>query len=447
MTPRRAVGLAVLVAWAAVILPRILAAAATPSQVPVYCVICGDLSGVDALLNVLVFIPLGIGLRLAGLGLRGAVAAVATVTAAIELTQLVVLLGRVASVADLVTNTAGGAAGALLASRPRAVLYPAPNIADRLARRWALGWLGVLVATAWGYRPSLPRSNWYGQRAPTLAQFDRFTGTLVSASVGGVGLPDARLTRSDEMRRRLLRDDTRVEATLIPGTPTARAAPIASIFDDRQRQVVFLGQTGPDLMFELRTVSAAAGFRTPVMVLPGVVANDRASAREPLRVAGWRSGWWMYASAEGRGLHEALAFPLRPTTGWSLILPFEHIFWPQAVRFTMLWLGALLLPAGYWMASAALGHRERGRGRPAARTVITIGAVLGVGLAALPIALDLPPSGASEWGGSFGGLAAGWILAVLATLADRAAGRGAHRDVDGGAHGEPPDYIHEARPA
>src|SRR4051812_50197584 len=88
---------------------------------------------VDVLLNILLFVPYGFGLRLSGLSRLRTMLIIMATTSTIELTQYLFLPGRDASLSDLFTNTAGGALGLLLAEQWRVVLAPAPATARRVA--------------------------------------------------------------------------------------------------------------------------------------------------------------------------------------------------------------------------------------------------------------------------------------------------------------------------
>jgi glycopeptide antibiotics resistance protein len=68
---------------------------------------------------VLLFVPLGLGLRLAGLGVATVTVLGFAVSLLIEVTQAYVLTGRVANVFDLATNTLGAALAAAVTSKWR----------------------------------------------------------------------------------------------------------------------------------------------------------------------------------------------------------------------------------------------------------------------------------------------------------------------------------------
>src|SRR5262245_55845958 len=88
--------------------------AAAVAETSPWCIVgCGDLGLLDIILNVLLFLPLGIGLRLV-LRTRAAVAIGFVCSVAIELTQLYLIAGRDASLRDVITNTLGTGIGASL---------------------------------------------------------------------------------------------------------------------------------------------------------------------------------------------------------------------------------------------------------------------------------------------------------------------------------------------
>src|SRR4051812_28611679 len=85
--------------------------AATVALSPWYCVACGSEGVADLLLNVVLFLPLGIAAFFAGWRLTAAAAIAFAISVAIELTQGIALVGRDASLGDVITNTIGGSAG------------------------------------------------------------------------------------------------------------------------------------------------------------------------------------------------------------------------------------------------------------------------------------------------------------------------------------------------
>src|SRR5579862_6439631 len=81
--------------------------AAEVQQLRWYCIVCGDSGGADILLNVLLFLPLGLTARALGWRLRNTILLLMTLSIAIEVTQGTLLVGRDASLGDVCSNTAG----------------------------------------------------------------------------------------------------------------------------------------------------------------------------------------------------------------------------------------------------------------------------------------------------------------------------------------------------
>jgi VanZ family protein len=90
-------------------------------------------SAVDAVLNVFVFVPLGLLAAAAGIRFRALLPGALAVTLSIEIAQYVMDAGRTADVNDLITNTAGACLGWALAAlvlRARRPAAPRPALAS-----------------------------------------------------------------------------------------------------------------------------------------------------------------------------------------------------------------------------------------------------------------------------------------------------------------------------
>lgn len=369
-------------------------------QTPVWCLVCGDLGLVDVLLNILLFVPYGLGLGLARVRRRRAIAAIIVTTCCIELLQMKVIAGRDASLSDVITNTMGGLLGLVLAARWRGLVLPPRRRSGLLAVGAASLWIAIQLFSAWALHPDLPRSAWYGQHAPTLGQFDQFRGRVLSATLAGHRLGNDRLRNTPEVRAALLRG-TPLEVVAVTGEAPTRLAPIFSIFDDRQREIVLLGQTGDELAFHLRTRLAALRLRGPSLAAEHAVPR---TGGDTLRVSGRFERGVMsldWSLNGGPARHESLR--LSPSWGWSFVLPYDHAFGPWTPFLTMLWVGGLLLPVGYWAGRAGWGRRALPAG------VL----LLGLGLAAAPWAVGIPLAAGTEWAAGAAGIVAGGVLGRL----------------------------------
>jgi hypothetical protein len=117
------------------------------AQTPLWCLRCGDLAGMDIVLNVMLFAPLGFGLRLAGWPRRRVLLAAFATTFCVELTQYFFIPGRDATLGDIVTNTTGGLVGLVLAERYPLLLWPERRLARWLTGLAAMVWLGLQLVT------------------------------------------------------------------------------------------------------------------------------------------------------------------------------------------------------------------------------------------------------------------------------------------------------------
>jgi hypothetical protein len=416
-------------ALASTSLALILAATLVPAPVgpPVtfghWCIVCGGYGTADVINNVLLFVPFGAGLGLAGVRLRSAVLAALAATLSIELLQLTVVPGRHATLGDVLMNVAGGALGFALARHGRSLLFPPPRLARALTLASSAVFLAVLWATGWAMLrdpsagppapvpvpPPLPEVQWYNGTVPratldgrSIARPDRFPVAVAAALPAAGGRLDAWVTPSN--------------------IPLPRFEFFAVVYDPARRAQLILGRRDRDLVFRVRTRSALARLRHPAIVVRdafppgGTEPMDRVT-----HVAGTLDGHLLRAGIERDGTMEWHAVRLSPTLGWAFLLPFHPGLSEESVALTVLWLWGLTLPAGYWAA------RWQGAGhRPAWTWAVALALVPAVGLALLPALGGFASGGPTDWTAAILGLATGW-----------AAGRRSWRTHPAGA-GRPP---------
>ncbi|WP_440709486.1 VanZ family protein [Herbiconiux sp. YIM B11900] len=97
-------------------------------------IVDGPASAVDAVLNVAVFVPLGLLLALTGTRLRSVFALALALTLFIEITQYLTDLGRTADINDVITNTVGACLGWAVASGLRRIAARAAAVRTRVGR-------------------------------------------------------------------------------------------------------------------------------------------------------------------------------------------------------------------------------------------------------------------------------------------------------------------------
>ena len=94
---------------------------------PVYCLVCGDQGLQDVIQNILMFLPLGVALRYAGVRPSRALLLGFLLSLFVETMQFFVVPGRDASLSDLVTNTTGAGLGAVIAPFIPMAFRPSPR--------------------------------------------------------------------------------------------------------------------------------------------------------------------------------------------------------------------------------------------------------------------------------------------------------------------------------
>ena len=369
-----------------------------------WCLACGELGLVDVLLNVLLFVPYGAALFLLGMPWRKAFILILASTITIELLQLKVVSGREASLSDILTNSLGGSAGFFLARNWRRVASPVPEESQWLMGAALGAWLGVQAFAAWGLHTELPRSLYYGQWAPALAQFDQFTGTVHRVELGQMRLPDGPIADSADLRRALLRESSSLRVNAVSGSPTRRLSPIFSIFDEHQQEILVLGQNGRDAVFRLRTRLHMLRLRNPALTIRNALAGDSGTA---LALVASRAGGRLRLNVRSgnneRTQQAEGTLELSPSMSWSFLLPYDHGFGGEQRYLTMLWLAAMLFPAGYWSAGAT----KTSHGTIAVIPVVAL--TLYAGLRLVPLWFDLAPVDWTEWLAAILGLGSGWI--------------------------------------
>ncbi|HEY8794226.1 MAG TPA: VanZ family protein [Gemmatimonadaceae bacterium] len=351
---------------------------------PSLCLLCGEQAILDAVLNVILFVPLGIGLRLAGMSRRRAFAIGLVTTITVESLQLVIP-GRDTSLGDIFTNSFGGLLGILCADVWRVVVLPSRRAATRLAIGWTVLWLLMLTTSGELTHISLPGTTAWGVWAPELLHQDYFPGKVLSATAGGLPAPNAISGQSEDVRRRLNSDSVVVQATVVGAAMTMQRSSIASIYDYRRQQIFMLGQRKGNLTFSLRMRTADAKIATPTIRLDSVFPRHRPAKLDTMVVAGGLIHHRLWISAVHHGVRRERTLPIDVGLGWSYFLPFDYEYGAEAPWLTALWLAGLSAPAMYWAA------------RVGRRASVAVATALAAALLAAPLATGAHPTPWWEW--------------------------------------------------
>jgi hypothetical protein len=399
---QKAVGIATTVA-ALIVIAR-LTLRSLPGSLPSafdYCLACSSDGGADIVDNILMFVPLGLGLRLAGVPRWTAWLVAFLLSASIETAQFWVVTGRDSSLPDLLSNTLGGVIGVAIADARRWLLDP------RGARGFHLvvGATGVLLAlsgfVAWTVRPDIPPTIEWVQVAPQLGQFATFDGAVREPTINAEPVRDGRLDSagSAALRSTLMRGTASIGATIVRHAPVdRRLAPVLSVFDRAHTEIFVLGCRGETLAFRVRTHAADLLLYPPLLTAPGL-AGCRAS--DSARVTAQPSASGEARFTVGTAVHLAR---LGVWSGWQLLIP-DAGLWAQLTGWlAALWTGALFGPLAYWSGRA---RRETGDWRPLAVLPVAVGAALAI----IPWSAGSRPAPPAVWLTAVVAIAVGWALA------------------------------------
>ena len=374
--------------------------AARAAATPITCILCGDLGTVDFLLNVLLFVPLGAGLLLAGFSWRRTVVLAGLLTCLIELLQMEVITGRDASLGDVLANTIGAGLGAFLAARWRGFIFPESGRARRLALAYALALAWIWAGTAWALGPALPQGvRWFGAWAPEFDNFERFVGTPLLVTAGGEPLlpgPALDQRRLDDA----VTANPAIAFRAVLAGPTTGLAPIGVIVDAWHRDVLFIGQDGGDLAFGLRMRASILKLRNPMALLHGGLAGQQGDTVEA--EGALRRGAFELSSRDGPRL-AAFRLPLSASWGWSLVTPWAAGYGREMYLLTALWVAGLVAVLAYWSGLAG--------GAGLLVVPVTLAGLLGI----VPYGAGFPPAHWSEWVAALVGILLGSVAAAGAS--------------------------------
>lgn len=361
------------------------------------CLFCGGYGGLDALNNVLLFLPFGAAAAAVGWRLIGTTAMATALAAAVELIQLTVVTGRYAGLGDILFNTGGALAGAVLfRTRP---MWISPSL--RAARIGALTaaavGVGIAAATAWLLGLPVPDRPLVGEWAPHRAV--AFAGELHRATLNGGFLPagpiDAEMT--DRFRARAFTRRASIEADITAAAPPPQGvAPIVRLVTDDLVHLA-IGQSRDAIVFGPALRSRLLGLRTIAIALPAA-----AQPSERLHIEGSVEPRMLQISADGPRGRSSRRVSLTVGLGWTMLLPFTLTLRDAPTIGSLLWLLVLALPIGFYAAAARSSVRS-------SFWWLVIPASLVVALACVPAAAGIAASGWTEWVGAVSGAALGAV--------------------------------------
>jgi VanZ like protein len=391
---------------------------------PILCITCGDFSLVDAVLNIVLFVPLGVGLAMLGLRAGSSTLIGCVLSVAIESLQFFVIPGRDSTLRDVLTNTLGALVGALLVRHADAFVRPTTRQARVLATGAVLLWVGAHIAGDWLIQPSFAaRRVLWGPPIDTELH-ESFAGKILGGSINNRNFPLARDTLGfNEVamaQGRQAHLDIKSQV-LAPPDKTSRIAPILLLVDPPADIQVLLGQRGTTLLLTIRSRAADVRLRPLEFeldhVFPGGAGSIGVAGRSLALEASYQPGS-VAMSASSNGQSRTRVTRVGPALVWAMVLPFELPLGERTSLLAVLWLILTLFPIGFLISRAVIpmSSAQRVIG-PAAVAVLLPGIVLVV----LPATFGVAYGSLWEWMGAITGLLTGMMLAPLATLSDERA--------------------------
>lgn len=375
--------------------------AGAAASTSLFCLVCGEGGGTDVFLNLLVFTPMAVGLRLLGWPWRRVVIAAALLSLAVEFLQLALVPGRDSSLSDLLSNTTGAAVAAALAPHLPRALVPDPVLARRLLLGAAAFQLVVLTLSAIGFLPSVRPGRLRSDCTSYSPAFGTWSGTLRSVRIDGIPLPcDDDLADGASVRAALAGGHTAVHIEGAAGAPTSGRAAVHAVRAGGE-PVLALAQDGNSAVFNVPTLSRRLRFSAVTLQLPDAFPRDAGTTFD-LRAG--RDGHRLWISSQYPGQRRSAEVMLRPSLGWINLLWWRLQPGTRLRTLAAMWLGVLMLPVGYW--AGFVGRPAWGWGVVAASLV--------AGLGVLPLVAGYAPTPWAEWlGGSLGAIL-GWALCRFA---------------------------------
>lgn len=388
--PRTADLVASLVALALIAFATLMPSPGSRSNTGFLCLGCGDFGAPDIVVNVFLFIPIGIVLGRLGWRLLVAFGMGLALSGAIEFTQQFIP-GRAPTLRDVLMNGLGAGVGALLVWRLGAWLAPGPR--TRLLH-WASA-LGVLLAvglTGALLRFEPPIDIYFGQWVPDQHHLERWTGRLALAEVHGLPVPDGPSRHSDSLRRSI-RERVVVRLVGTAGRPTRRLSSFFSMMDDVQEEALLIGPHGDDLVVRVRRVAATWRLDAPEFRYRDALAGIAPGTPLSISFDGTRLG----GCATVNEVEHCLGRPRAGST-WQLARSFDWL--PPLVHRLLDAMTLLVLALPFGLLLRSVSRRE----------AIASGALLVIGFPVVAWWSGLALPGVWEWLGIALAIASGILL-------------------------------------
>lgn len=402
--PSPTVTIAILAALVAIAVPTLTP---TPLAAPTsgLCIICGSLGGVDFALNIVLFTPLGAAIWHVRRRLLDAVIVGLLVSVVIELLQFRTIVGRDATLGDVLANTVGSLVGAAVASG----FMHWRDVTGRAAQRGAaiagIAAALVVAVSALLIQPIRTRYPQWVQWSPVKRGEEPFRGRLQTAEANGRTLHGREVLRPPQTLDARTRS-LRVRATLTGATPPSERQAIIIRIANPLEEGFQLAQLDKGVVFRTNIVASRLRLRPLLIGLHDVLPDSGATNDVVFSFEGISSPASIVAT--GSGPDEQLVSVALPRTvglAWALFLPWSIAIGPQWWLANSFWLAALVVPVSF----LSMRSRRAPEGAGAVTRWWPVALVV-VMLAAIPLVTGLSTLRAVEWLGVMAGMLGGAMM-------------------------------------
>ncbi len=320
---------------------------------PVTCLVCGDQGVQDVFQNIIMLLPLGLALGLAGVRPGRAALGAFGLAVLVESLQYTVVPGRDASLSDVLTNTVGAALGAAIAPHLPTLLRPGRRAAAALGVMAIVCWASAWLFGAWALQGNIGAGHWRGRFPGDLPDAPALNGEALRASISDAPLARVPATLPLSVEQGFARDSFSLHVEARPGPPIAWRENVVTIIDFRDNGgdannslVMTLNRVRTRALLTFRINAARARLRTPSFNL-GPAFDVPPGGDVSLQVS--RQRGTLHAEAQRGGQSLVTEYRIGPELLWSVMAP--RTPWPGPVWMVeaFLWAAALLGVGGYWV--------------------------------------------------------------------------------------------------
>jgi hypothetical protein len=307
-----------------------------------FCILCSRQPVSGFLLNLLLFIPLGVVLGWSGRGIGRSTLLGACISVVIETAQWFIP-GRESALSDIVANSAGALLGALLWEAGSGLLDPSPERRVRLGRGWVALAVLAQVLMAVLLPAALPHDEYFAQWNWNCLGLEPYPGAVRDARIGDVFLPSRVLRTSPRVRDLLLRGE-HLDIAATAGPRPDGETTLFCISNGHHDYILMMLIDRDDIVLLPRHMTDVLGLAPLELRIPG--AMNRVPPGGAIAVSAWRErGRWCVSLGEERSCERISAGSL-----WRIVSPGRAAANPLL---DVIWMAFLFFPLGYYAVSGA----------------------------------------------------------------------------------------------